>query len=1090
MKKSFFIVLLSSALLQGCGSDTKTLFTDLDKSDTGIDFRNLVIDDENLNISHYIYLYNGAGVAIGDINNDGLQDIFFSGNMVKNRLYLNKGNFEFDNITEQSHVAESQGWCTGTSMVDINQDGLLDIYVCRSADENADKRKNLLFINNGDLSFTESAEQYGLADNGYSTHASFFDYDKDGDLDCFVLNHSLAKYSTGVAEKPELRKVKNPDFADRLYRNDKGHFVDVSEQAGIVSNVLNFGLGIVTSDFNDDGWPDIFVSNDFEEPDYFYLNNKDGTFTESLGKCLKLTSLFTMGADAADYNNDGFTDLLTLDMLPESNYLLKTHAGANNFDKTNLLIGNGFQPQFSQNMLQRNNGDGTFSEVGQIAGVSNTDWSWSALFCDFDGDTNKDLFVSNGFVKDFSDHDFINFSADKLAKGQRGTKGEPIQKLLAQIPTLKIPNYVFRNTGDGSFTNATTEWGVGEPILSYGAAYADLDNDGDMDLVVSNTNDYATMYRNNTRATLKPNYLQVALEGTAQNRNGIGTKVKLFVKGQVLYQEQFPVRGYQSSMDMRLTFGLGQATAIDSLVVIWPNDQYQVLKNLPVNQSVLLKAADAKSVYNYSKPAIRPIFTQVDTTSIRHTENAFNDFTVQRLLPNYLSREGPPLALADINNDGFRDLFMGNSKGSPSALYLQSANGLLKPVATSAVSRDATGEVTSAEFFDADGDRDMDLYVAHGGYEYEPNDPQYQDEFFMNDGKGNFSQKTLPPLLFSKGCVRAGDMDGDGDADLFVGGRLIPGNYPLPAPSRLLVNDGSGNFTDNTKSLAPIFDTLGMVTDAAWVDLDHDKKKELVIVGEWMPVKVFAYVNNTLADVSAQYINFPSNGWWNRISLADLDKDGDEDLVLGNVGLNTQFHVSAQQPITELYKDFDNNGSIDPILFYYIQGTSYPAFSRDEMSDQLPGIKKKFLLHKDYAKARLNDIFTPEELAGSKMLKAEFMETIFLENTGKEMKLHHLPAEANYAPVYGIVAADFNGDQKIDLLLTGNNTWTRVRFGRYTSNHGILLTGDGAGNFRYQPQTISGLNLSGNIRSAALLNDNQVLLGVNDGNAIRLTFNK
>ncbi len=1092
MRINCILAILLTTILYGCENDTKTLFTSLDNDETGINFRNLIVDDENLNGSQYIYFYNGAGVAIGDINNDGREDIFFTGNMVKNRLFLNKGDFKFENITEKSHVADKQGWCTGTSMVDINQDGFLDIYVCRSADENPEKRENLLFINNGDLTFTEEAKKYGLADNGFSTHAAFFDFDKDGDLDCFVLNHSVAKYSTGVSENPELRKERNPDYADRLYRNDNGHFQDISEAAGILSNALNFGLGIIVSDFNNDGWPDVFVSNDFEESDYFYLNNKNGTFTESFSKCMKLTSLNTMGLDAADYNNDGLTDLVTLDMLPETNYLLKTHAGSNNFDKTNLLIRNGFQPQFSQNMLQKNNGDGTFSEIGQLAGISNTDWSWSALFCDFDGDTNKDLFVGNGFVKDFSDNDFINFAADKLARARKGevTVKEPIKKLLADIPVLKIPNYIFRNKGDGSFENKTREWGLDIPILSYGAAYADLDNDGDMDLVVNNTDDYASVYRNNAIATLKNNYITVKLEGGGQNRNAIGAKVKVYCGGQQYYQEQFPVRGYQSSVDMRLNFGLGQAKSIDSILVIWPYDNYQLIKNVPVNQTLVLKAADAKQLYSYVKPPITPLVTTTELPALRHTENAFNDFTVQRLLPNYLSRQGPALAVADINKDGLPDVFMGNANGAVSNLFYQKANGDFQPSTTIDTKKDVNGEVTCAAFFDADQDSDMDLYIGHGGYEFSEGDPAFQDRLMINDGKGNFSERNLPPLLFSKGCVKPGDIDGDGDQDLFIGGRLVPGKYPMPAPSKILINDGRGNFTDNTSAIAPGFDTLGMVTDAAWIDLNHDQKKELVIVGEWMPIKVYSFANNKLADVSAAYIHFASRGWWNRIVTGDMDNDGDEDLIIGNTGLNTQFHVSEKEPISEVYYDFDGNGSLDPILFYYIQGTNYPAFSRDEIADQLPGIKKKFLTHKSYATAKMEDLFTPEQLAGSKTLKAEIMETVYLENKGNSLDLHHFPIEAQYAPVYGIAIADINGDKKKDILLVGNNTWTRVRFGRYTSNHGTVLTGDDKGNFTYVPQTISGLNLSGNIRGAAVIGENRILLGVNDGNALLLSFKK
>jgi hypothetical protein len=1086
MKRICAFLVLLTVLLSGCGDDSNTLFTRMDAGKTKIKFRNLVVDDESLNGIQYIYFYNGAGVAIGDINNDGLEDIFFSGNMVKNRLFLNKGDFKFEDVTEKSHLADKQGWCTGTSMVDINQDGRLDIYICRSADENPEKRKNLLFINNGDLTFTEEAEKYGLADNGFSTHAAFFDYDKDGDLDCFVLNHSVAKYSTGVAENPEIRKVRNPNYEDRLYRNDNGHYTDVSEHAGIISNALNFGLGIVVSDFNEDGWPDMYVSNDFEESDYFYLNNKDGTFTESFAKCMNLTSLNTMGVDAADYNNDGLTDLVTLDMLPETNYLLKTHAGSNNFDKTNLLIKNGFQPQFSQNMLQRNNGDGTFSEVGQLAGVSNTDWSWAALFCDFDGDSYKDLFVGNGFVKDFSNHDFINFAADKLAKGEKLKPGDPAYKLLDHVPTVKIPNYVFRNNGNGVFENKTIEWGLNKPLLSYGAAYADLDNDGAMDLVVNHTNDYASIYKNNSRTTLKNNFIRIKLEGSAPNRNGIGSKIKIFNKGNVYYQEQFPVRGYQSSVDLRLNFGLGQLTTIDSLIVIWPNDSYQVIHNIPVNQTLTLKATDAKGRYNYSKPPVTSLIDTAEIASIRHHENAFNDFTVQRLLPNYLSREGPALAVGDVNKDGLNDVFLGNGKGAGSALFYQTADGSFKHVSSNTISKDSSGEATASVFFDADGDGDNDLYIAHGGYEFTERDPAFQDKLLINDGKGNFTEKNLPPLLFSKGCVKPGDLDGDGDLDLFVGGRVVPGKYPLPAPSRILINDGKGNYSDNTGTIAPFFDTLGMVTDAAWIDLNQDRKKELLVVGEWMPIKIYEFKNNNISDVSASYIHFASNGWWSRISVADMDNDGDDDLILGNAGLNTQFHVSQKEPMTEVVGDFDKNGSLDPILFYYIQGVSYPAFTRDEMADQIPGVKKKFLTHKSYATAKIDDLFTKEQLAESRTFKAEFMETIYLENKGNDLALHHLPLEAQYAPIYGIVATDFNGDQKKDLLLTGNSTWTRVRFGRYTSNHGVLLSGDNKGNFQYIPQTISGLNLSGNIRNAALISDRKIILGINNGNALLL----
>jgi len=1078
-------------LLLSCGNKSSTLFTELDRSKTGIDFRNLLAEDETLNVSHYIYFYNGAGVAIGDINNDGLQDIFFTGNMVKNRLYLNKGNLEFENITAQSHVSEKQGWCTGASMVDINQDGLLDIYICRSADDNPEKRKNLLFINNGDLTFSEQAEKYGLADNGYSTQASFFDYDKDGDLDCFVLNHSIAQYSLGVAENPAMKNMKEPAFASRLYRNDNGTFVNVSDSAGIISNVLSFGLGIAVSDFNNDGWPDMYISNDFQESDYFYLNNKNGTFTESFGKCMDQASLNSMGSDAADFNNDGKTDLITLDMLPESNSLQKTHSSGNSFDKTSLFVSRGFQPQYMRNMLQKNNGDGTFSEIAQLAGVSNTDWSWSALFCDFDGDTNKDLFISNGFVKDFSDLDFINFSSNTLAKSKTGEKKASLKETLKQMPEVKISNYIFRNDNGKKFINETSEWGIDKPVVSSGSAYADLDNDGDMDLVVNNSNDYASVYENQLNKLQKKNYIKIVLEGSAQNKNGIGTKVKLFTSGKELLQEQFPVRGYQSSVELNLNFGLDTMNKIDSLLVIWPDDKYQVIRNVQANQTLKLKASDAKQVFTYMKQESSPLFTSETLDNVVHKENQFNDFTVQRLLPNYLSRQGPGLAVADINGDGKKDLFIGNGKGFSNQLFIQSQNGFT-PVSNSAISQNIFSETTAAEFFDADGDGDMDLYIAHGGYEFTESDSLLQDELFINDGKGNFSLKkdALPPLHFSKSCVKAADIDNDGDSDLFIGGRVIPGKYPLAPPSKILLNDGKGNFKDGTKTVAPFLDSLGMVTDAVWIDVNNDKIKDLVVAGEWMPIKVFVNNGQSLSDASGSFIKFASNGWWNRIVSTDMDDDGDMDLIIGNAGLNTQFSVNEKEPMELTYGDFDKNGSLDPILCYYVQGISYPLFSRDDIAEQLPFLKKKFLSYKNYSTAILKDIFSPDQLSASRTLEATTMETIYLENTGKEFIVHHLPPEAQYAPVYGIVAADFNGDNKKDILLAGNNSWTRVKFGRYSANHGTLLSGDGKGNFMYIPQDKSGLKINGNTRNAALINENKIVLGINDGKAIFLSFDK
>jgi len=937
MSKYYFCFLsFLSMCFYSCKNEKETLFTNLDKNSTGVNFQNTFFDDGPLNVANYLYFYNGGGVAIGDINGDGLQDILFTGNMVKNRLFLNKGNFEFEDITARSSIASKQGWCTGATMVDINGDGKLDIYICRSADINPGLRRNLLFINNGDLTFSEKAEEYGLADSGYSTQAAFFDYDKDGDLDCFIINHSLRKYTSGVQGNPELRKEHNPAYASKLYRNDNGHFTDVSEQAGITSNVLTFGLGIAVSDLNNDGWPDLFESNDFNEQDYFFINNRNGTFTEQLSKCMDETSLFSMGSDAADYNNDGSVDLLTLDMMAEDNKTQKMHSGAENFDKFQFMFNQGFYYQYSRNMLQKNNGDGTFSEVGQLSGVSNTDWSWAALFADYDNDGNKDLFVTNGYVKDYTDMDFIKYSINRVIRARNKDTFDAVPEYIKKMPTLQIPNYIFQNNGNETFTKKTTEWGLTKPGVSAGAAYVDLDNDGDPDLVINNSNDYAGIYKNNNETLSTNSYLRIHLKGTTANERGIGAKVKLFCKGQQYFQEQSPVRGFQSSVDPVLNFGIGKNQLIDSILVIWPNDNFQKLININPNQTLTVNITDAKEkwVYDTIANATQSLLTQKTLPDVQHHENDFRDFTEQGLLPNYLSRQGPCIKVADINKDGLEDFFIGGARGKPSQIFIQSNNGVFSRKPEAALLKDSVSEDVAAAFFDADNDGDMDLYVGSGGYEFTENDVALQDRLYLNDGKGNFtkSENALPSLPASKGCVKAADIDGDGDMDLFVGGRVVPGKYPVSPRSYILINNGKGVFTDATSTVCPGLEQAGMVTDATWINLNNDKQPDLVVVGEWMPVKVFINQKGKLTDESSAYIHFASMGWWNRIYADDMDGDGDLDLIVGNCGLNTQFHVSEKEPMALYYKDFDNNGSIDPILCYYIGGVSYPAASLLKMN--------------------------------------------------------------------------------------------------------------------------------------------------------------
>jgi len=1083
--KTSILFLFISAM--GCKDDSSHLFVKLDKDRTGINFRNVLFEDKTLNVLNYSYFYNGGGVAIGDINNDGLPDVLFTGNMVKNRLYLNKGNFQFEDITDKSGIASQQGWCTGATMVDINGDGKLDIYICRSADALPSRRRNLLFVNQGDLTFTEEAAKYGIADEGYSTQASFFDYDKDGDLDLFVINHSLQQYTKGAQENLELRNQRDPNFASKLYRNDGGHFTDVSLAAGITSNVLSFGLGIAISDVNKDGWPDVYISNDFNEPDYLFINNRNGTFTERLSQCMDEISMFSMGSDFADYDNDGLPDLMTLDMLPESNKLQKMHSGAENFDKMQMFFKRGFYYQFSRNMLQKNNGDGTFSEIGQLAGVSNTDWSWASLFTDFDNDGNKDLFVSNGYVKDYTDLDFLKYTIDESIKLQQQSRDVVVSDFISKMPTIEIPNYVFRNEGNGRFVKMMDEWGMNQKSVSAGAAYADLDNDGDMDLVVNTTNDYATIYKNNGDKLTKNNYLKVKLHGEKGNEAAIGAKLTAYNRGNIYFQEQVPVRGFQSSVDQSLNFGLGEASTIDSLVVIWPNDKMQKLTGVKTNQTLHLDIKDANLHWVYDPGATRPsLMAPVPAPDFVHRENPFNDFTVQTLMPNYLSRQGPCMAKADINKDGKEDLFVGGAKNQPGKIFIQRDNGKFQSILQPALQRDSAYEDVAATFFDADNDGDPDLYVGSGGYEFQPDDPLLQDRLYLNDGKGNFtrSSNALPAFLVSTSVVKAADIDGDGDLDLFVGGRVVPGKYPQTPESKILINDGKGKFTDATSTVAPALAHLGMVTDALWMDLNKDGLNDLVIVGEWMPVKVFINQKGKLEDKSSDYIKFASSGWWNRILAADFDGDGDLDLVLGNLGWNAQFKASEKEPLTMYYKDFDGNGSIDPIFCYYIDGKSYPAASRDDLTDQLPGLKKKFLEYHSYADATINDVFTPEQLKDAGMLKAEILSSVYLQNNGPSgFTMKELPMPAQYAPVYAMAATDLNKDGKLDLVLAGNNSWTRIKFGQFKANHGQVYMGDGKGNFTYLPQPQSGLNIREDVRSLQLIRDGDMqvfIFGINN----------
>jgi len=1105
-KRIIYFLNLLFLFFQGCNSQGDTQFTSLGKGKTGIDFRNVLVESPELNVLNYLYFYNGAGIAVGDVDNDGLQDLFFAGNMVKNRLFLNKGDFEFSDATEMSGVAAQQGWCTGATMADVNGDGWIDIYVCRSADVRPEKRRNLLFINqglqNGKLQFVEKGAEYGIDDAGYSTHAAFFDMDRDGDLDLFVANHSLSEYTGVKLEMNQLKHKKNPDYSSKLYRNDGGHFSDVSEAAGITGNVLSFGLGIGISDANGDDWPDIYVCNDFNEQDYLFLNNRDGTFSDQLPTLLDHTSLFSMGCDWTDLNNDGAMELVSVDMLPEDNFTQKMHMGAENYNKFQGLFRSGFYYQYSRNMLHLNNGNGTFSEIGQLAGVSNTDWSWAALGADFDNDGLQDLFVTNGYVKDYTDMDFLKYTMDQAAAGKRGKPTETAAELLKTMKGSQLANYLFHNqsetTGSGQvpvFKNVADEWGLGKRGWSYGAVYADLDNDGDLDLVTNDINTHAPIYRNNSERKNQYHWLKITLyDPTAPgNRAAIGAKVQVWAGGQLHYRELMPSRGYASSVDFNLHFGLGQYAMVDSIFVIWPDGQRQRHDQTPANQT--LKIEKQAASHTFAKPApTQPLFTPTLPLPYRHREDPNQvDFKTQTLLPHFISHQGPCLAQGDLNGDGRPDLFAGGSKNQAGSLLAGQTNGNFLPLPCPDMEADKASEDVGTALFDADGDGDLDLYVVSGGYAFAQDAAALQDRLYLNNGKGGFSRTlhALPLETNSGSCARTADVDGDGDLDLFVGGRVVPGRWPETPVSMLLINDGKGHFANKTDELAPGLSHIGMVTDAAWADLDGDHLPELMLAGEWMAPHLFVNQKGRLLDQSTERLPVQLGGWWNSLVAEDIDGDGDTDFAIGNLGLNTQLRATAVTPATLHAADFDENGSTDPIISWFLEGKSYPAAFRDDLADQLPMLKKRFNDYQSYAKATTKDLFNPEQWAKAQQWSAEEFRSGWLQNTNGHFIFHPFPMEAQFAPIYAMLCFDTNGDGYRDLLLAGNQYHSRIRFGRYDANHGLLLLGDGKGAFRPAPALISGFSVREAVRSAVLVpakKGGTVFFGVNDGPVLGYSY--
>lgn len=1134
--KSILLVLFTPFfLLTSCDrAADDNLFETLSASRTGINFANRILDKKELNIFNYRNFYNGGGVAIGDVNNDGWADIYVTSNFEENHLYLNKGKnttelWQFDDVTIRAGVGGTKAWSTGATFADVNGDGLMDIYVCNAGNIKGDRRGNELFINqgigpDGVPKFIDKATEYGLLDGGFSTHAAFFDYDRDGDLDMYLLNNSFTPVDK--LQYQNFRKYRDALGGHKLFRNDgppapnggvknssplgRGGFTDVSEEAGIFGSLIAFGLGITIGDVNEDNWLDIYISNDFYERDYLYINQRDGTFKESLEESMNHISLSSMGADIADINNDGLLDIFVTDMLPRDDKRLKTTSVFEGYELTEFKLKQDYWHQYMRNMLHLNQGSPArrtvptasagrpnggvkttsstaqagkgevttpvFKEVGQMAGVHATDWSWGALIFDMDNDGQKDLFIANGIVRNLTDQDYVAFLSDQgnIQAMIEGRMQFDYRKFVEMISTTPIPNFAFRNKGNLQFEDKAANWGLGEPGFSNGAAYGDLDNDGDLDLVVNNNNAALGVYRNQSVEKLKTHFLRVKLKGVGANPHAIGAKVYVHQKGQTQYLQQMPNRGFQSSSDLNLVFGFGQTSQIDSLTVIWPDDKKQTLKTVKVDTEITLDYKAAKELWKIPIPkaTVAPFrdITGPSGLEFLHQENDFVDYNRDGLLKQMYSTQGPALAVGDINNDGLDDAYIGGGAGKPRALFIQNTTGTFSKANQPSFANPAVADETAALFFDADGDKDVDLYVVTGGNEFLSDDEVLADALYLNDGKGNFTVSTgLPNIRANGSCVTAADYDRDGDQDLFVGTRMISGQYGYNPQSYLLQNDGAGHFSDVTKQVMTN-NQLGMVTDARWVDLDKDSYPELIAVGDWMPIMILQNQKGKFPQSLNRTIP-NSNGWWNVLEPADIDGDGDMDFVIGNLGRNTKLQCSEKEPAQLYVNDFDHNGSVEQIIVCYNpDGKAYPMVLKPDLQKVLPVIKKRFVKHADYAGQSIEAVFTNEQLSGVQKRTASQPNSSLLINTGKgNFELRALPWEAQLAPIFGITTTDYDHDGKLDILLTGNFFDVLPELGRYDANDGLILKGTGKGS-NGEPQFVavkpaqSGFSVTGQVR--------------------------
>ena len=1090
------------AVCGGCGggeapettpsSASPPLFERLGAEETGITFANTLSERPTPHRTELLYEYftNGGGVAVGDVNGDGRPDLYFTGNMRYNALYLNQGNMQFREVTRAAGVrGRKNTWNTGVTMADVNGDGRLDLYVCYSGDLPLDRRVDELYINqgpdeNGVPRFEERAAAYGLAQPHSSNQAYFFDYDRDGDLDLFLQTHNVNTLPRGNRRSIQKKLAQRDSVnGNRFYENREGTFVDVTQEVGIQGTPLNYGLGTGVSDVNKDGWPDLYVGNDYSPPDYLYLNQEGERFVNKLPSRMGHTSRASMGVDVADVNNDRWADVVVLDMIAEGNRRQKLLHTPNDRSTLEQEVQSGFHYQYTLNTLQLNNGNGTFSEIGQLAGISNTDWSWAPLAADFDNDGWKDLYVSNGILHDFTNRDFMGFRMNLLRKQNYDLQPRDVKTLMDNLPSTDLRNYAFENRGGVRFRDVSSRWNLDDSLNTNGVAYADLDGDGDLDLIANNINDEATVYENRAGARDDRHYLKVRLEGTGNNTDGIGAKATAYTDSMTQYLEQFPTRGYLSSVSPILHFGLGARSQVDSLRVVWPDGRTQVRRDVAADQTLTLRQAKASGT---APPPSSP-----DSTLFRETAppvdfahrmaGDIDDFRRQPLMVHAKSFDGPALATADVNGDGRTDVFVGGGNGQASRLYLQRADGSFVERDQPAFTEARASNDVDAVFFDADGDGDSDLYVASGGYGgFSEDDPALQDRLYLNDGTGTFTAagpEALPRMRTSTGAVAATDVNDDGRTDLFVGGRVVPGRYPEAPRSYVLVNQEGGGFADRTTEVAPGLQNIGMVTDALWHDLDGSGADELVVAGEWMPIAVFGNDDGTLRRRTDDYFDRPSRGFWYTLEIVELgDRTG---LLAGNLGTNTQLRASPDRPAELFYDDFDRDGRLDPILSYYLDGTRYPHPLLDRLREEVPPLGARFSSYEAYANASLGDLLTADERQAAGRWAVDRLETtLFRLDEDGRFRRRALPVQAQYAPIFAAEPLDYNDDGHADLLLAGNMTETRVRFAKYDANYGVLLRGDGQGGFTYVPQRRSGFRLRGDVRAIAPVGD-RLLFGVN-----------